>query len=47
MHCEGKYKLRSHNTSYCLLELVTTAGLTNLLEVVTKAGLTVTYRGGH
>jgi hypothetical protein len=28
MHCEGKYKLRSHNTSYCLIEVVTKAGLT-------------------
>jgi hypothetical protein len=27
MHCEGKYKLRSDNTSYCLIELVTKAGL--------------------
>jgi hypothetical protein len=40
MHCEGKKKLRSHNTSYCLIEVVTKAGLTNLIEVVTKAGLT-------
>jgi hypothetical protein len=23
MHCEGKYKLRLHNTSYCLIEVVT------------------------
>ena len=28
MHCEGKLKLRSHNTSYCLIEVVTKAGLT-------------------
>jgi hypothetical protein len=27
MHCEGKLKLRSHNTSYCLIEVVTKAGL--------------------
>jgi hypothetical protein len=40
MHCGRNLKLRSHNTSYCLLEVVTKAGLTNLLEVVTKAGLT-------
>ena len=26
----------SHNTSYCLVEVVTKAGLTNLIEVVTK-----------
>jgi len=28
MQCEGKLKLRSHNTSYCLIEVVTKAGLT-------------------
>jgi hypothetical protein len=28
MHCEGKLKWMSHNTSYCLLEVVTKAGLT-------------------
>jgi len=28
MHCEGKFKLRSRNTSYCLIEVVTQAGLT-------------------
>ena len=28
MHCEGKVKSRSHNTSYCLIEVVTKAGLT-------------------
>jgi len=28
MHCEVKLKLRSHNTSYCLIEVVTKAGLT-------------------
>jgi len=28
MHCEGKFKLRSHNTSYYLIEMVTKAGLT-------------------
>ena len=27
MHCEGKLKLRSRNTSYCLIEVVTKAGL--------------------
>jgi hypothetical protein len=30
MHCEGKLQLRSHNTSYCLIEVVTKAGLTVL-----------------
>ena len=28
MHCEGKLNLKSHNTSYCLIEVVTKAGLT-------------------
>ena len=28
MHCEGKLKLRSHNTSYSLKAVVTKAGLT-------------------
>ena len=28
MHYEGQYKLRSHNTSYCLSEVVTKSGLT-------------------
>ena len=28
MDCEVKLKLRSHNTSYCLIEVVTKAGLT-------------------
>ena len=28
MHCEGKLELRSHNTSSCLVEVVTKAGLT-------------------
>jgi len=28
MHCEGKTKLRSHNTNYCLKRWVTKAGLT-------------------
>ena len=27
MHCERKLKLRSHDTSYCLIEVVTKAGL--------------------
>jgi hypothetical protein len=42
MHCEEKLELRLHNTSYCLIEVVTEASLTNLIEVVTEAGLTVT-----
>jgi hypothetical protein len=42
MHCEGKLILRSHNTSHCLIDVVTKAGLTNLIGVVTKVGLTVT-----
>ena len=46
MHCEGKFKLRSHNISYCLIEVVTKAGLTNLIEVVTKAGLTMVQSSG-
>jgi hypothetical protein len=28
MHCDGKLKLKSHNTSSCLIEVVTKAGLT-------------------
>ena len=27
MHCDGKLELRAHNTSYCLIEVVTKAGL--------------------
>jgi hypothetical protein len=30
MQCEGKLKLRSHTTSYCLIEVVTKAGFTVL-----------------
>jgi hypothetical protein len=30
MHWEGKLKLKLHNTSYCLTEVVTQAGLTVL-----------------
>ena len=26
-HCEGKFNWKSHNTSYCLIEVVTKAGL--------------------
>jgi len=28
MHCEGKLRLRSYNTSYCLIEVISKAGLT-------------------
>ena len=28
MYCEGKLKLRSHNRSYCLIDVITKAGLT-------------------
>jgi len=28
MHCKKEIKLRSHNASYCLIEVVTKAGLT-------------------
>ena len=34
MHCERKLKSRSLNTSYCLIEVVTKAGLTVYHEVV-------------
>ena len=33
MHCGGKYKLWSHYTSYCLIELVTKVGLTVVLFI--------------
>jgi hypothetical protein len=28
MHCECKLKLRPHTTDFCLIEVVTSAGLT-------------------
>jgi hypothetical protein len=31
MHCKGKLKFKSHNTSYCLIEVVTKAALTVVL----------------
>jgi len=31
MHCEGQLKSRSHNTSYCLIEVVTKAVLTVII----------------
>jgi len=34
MQCEGKLKLRSYNTSYCLIEVVTKAGLTVYIFMV-------------
>ena len=34
MHCVGKLKLRSHNTSYCLIEVVTKAGWTVIKNVL-------------
>ena len=36
MHCEGKLELRSHNTSYCWIEVVTKADLT-VLTIFDKA----------
>jgi hypothetical protein len=43
MHCEGKLKLKSHNTSYCLIEVVTKAGLTvsPFVHYITQQVLTV------
>ena len=41
IHCKRNLKWRSRNASYCFIQVVTKAGLTNLIEVVTKAGLTV------
>jgi len=35
MHCERKLELRSHNSSYCLIEVVTKASLTVLWLVLT------------
>ena len=35
MHCERQLELRSHNSSYCLIEVVTKAGLTVLWLVPT------------
>jgi hypothetical protein len=36
MYCEGKLKLRSNNASYCLIEVVTKAGLTMHTRPVLK-----------
>ena len=33
MQCEGKLKIRSHITSYCLIEVATKAGLTVFLNL--------------
>jgi hypothetical protein len=38
MHCEGKLKLRSHNTNYCLIEVVTDAGLTVIFYWLNELG---------
>jgi hypothetical protein len=45
MHCEGKLKLRSHNISYCLIEVVTKAGLTVHVYVIART--TQTYFWCH
>jgi len=42
MHCEEKLKLRSHNTSYCLIEVVNKAGLTVQWKL-SKTNLLTTY----
>jgi len=34
MHCEGKLKLKSDNTSYYLIEVVTKAGLTVIIKAM-------------
>ena len=31
MHCKGKLKLKSHNTTYCLIGVVTKAGFTVII----------------
>ena len=41
MHCERKLKLRQHNTSYCLIEVVTKAGLTVVHSFSVKTTLTL------
>jgi len=33
MQCEGKLKLWSHDTSYCLIEVVTKTGLTVYIKI--------------
>jgi hypothetical protein len=43
MHCEGKLKLKSHNTSYCLIEVVTKAGLTVHIYIQKKISVKCQY----
>jgi hypothetical protein len=33
MHYKGKLKLMSHNTTYCLIEVVTKAGFVNHVAI--------------
>jgi len=44
MHYKGKLKLRSHNTSYCFIEVVTKAGLT-VSHIITVMTLIIHF--GH
>jgi hypothetical protein len=39
LHCEGKLKLRSHNTSYCFIEVATKAGLIVLCVCAVNSSL--------
>ena len=34
MHCERKFKFRSHNASYYLIEVVTKVGLTSSKQII-------------
>jgi hypothetical protein len=43
MHCEGKWKLRSHNTSYCLIEVITETGLAVILCNKQRKWIAVEY----
>ena len=45
MHCEEKIKLRLHNTGYCLVEVVTKAGLTVHNNKIKISGKCVLYLG--
>ena len=42
MHCEGKLELRSHNTGYFLIEVVTKAGLTVIIHEETEHSRKIT-----